>query len=1161
MSQLTNGVQSMNLTDTTSVQATQGPLASGDVQSVSSGDHVSTNAPSKLDGAQDDVDLPLQESTICERLVSYLQEYSTNTQMHGSGSLDPRVQPRTLLRILTDATEAVRFHAKWFSEPGLTNLLRVALETASMSSSSAEIHAAISLVNTVGIYSFLPKASLGQCLRFISLTYYNATRAHKTKSLAKETKNTLLHILESHLGGQAVVAILEMINSRDPDYLISRTGHAQTAGALMVISQKLLLKEDVRNSVPTPDMLDLLEALRGPAAHGNESLREQIMDIVSLLLLDDYTVKEINTQCCWDIVLDIIGPCVAEARTTNSARAVVDGLVACTLYFEARQLPHVALLVTKVDRPLPPRLSHELVASYSELVVRHEDHQSYQTLLSHITKSRKYQNELRDITAKITSAFAICDDQPLLRAIAKTLHQCIANPETTQAAAAVILDASMEMFLNVLERGFEDEASALFELICTAAKTSAYAMRFLLTMRADVKKSIYFEISVGGKARALAFNISSLEFQLWERLVLGVAEDPSEWSPYWSVVDGLSSCLSNHALFESRVPFIKRLAALFCGQLASGTYQEPPAYTELTKSCVAARLVGILTAIVTYHRPLSKQTLLEVASTCLNMAGYRDHVVGIACVHGLMVCCYEIPNLMSSYMEDVIDKMSKMVTQKYLAIHVLQFLADLSRLPDLFRNFQSHDYKKIFGVCGSYLQSIRGSAALASRHRAPVRGERERRTSEGPETLSQYVYALAHHVITFWYLALKPHDRREVKEYVTCCLRYSTPDDKVVIEDHAVVTMDLMDRVDAEEISAVPNTSFHEIDGRTVVQHTLVGLLLITTETSMKTNKTIITVRRASGTSRLVLGEFTMAPRTMHAIVTLECTADAPLHIIPIDPDGEVYGKILIPGPQSILGAKGMVKLADDDPAFKREIQSFDRMSAMDSHKVGVIYVGEGQTAELEILQNSVGSPDYVDFVLGLGTLTELRNATFNTQGLDRADDMDGKHAIVWHNDITELVFHVTTLMPTQKDINVNMANKKRHIGNDFVNIIFNNSGTAFAFDTFPSQFNYVYIVIVPSARTSYLQSRIMASSTDHERFYTVQLLTRPDLPVVSSASEPKVISGTSLPDYVRNLALNHCVLALMCAAGHDAGEYPSSWRSRLQHLRRLHERFGGGKA
>ena len=100
----------------------------------------------------------------------------------------------------------------------------------------------------------------------------------------------------------------------------------------------------------------------------------------------------------------------------------------------------------------------------------------------------------------------------------------------------------------------------------------------------------------------------------------------------------------------------------------------------------------------------------------------------------------------------------------------------------------------------------------------------------------------------------------------------------------------------------------------------------------------------------------------------------------------------------------------------------------------------------------------------------------------------------------------------------------------------------------FPSQFNYVYIVITPEARTTFVDTR---DNVRLDQFYKVQVLTQPGFPEVSPASETKVVSGRGLPAYIRMLALNASVFCQVWSS-RDAGEYVSSWRSRLREIRKL---------
>lgn len=246
--------------------------------------------------------------------------------------------------------------------------------------------------------------------------------------------------------------------------------------------------------------------------------------------------------------------------------------------------------------------------------------------------------------------------------------------------------------------------------------------------------------------------------------------------------------------------------------------------------------------------------------------------------------------------------------------------------------------------------------------------------------------------------------------------------------------------------------------------------------------------------------------------------------------------------------------LLPDDEKVQRHINVFDRTPTVDFHKIGVIYVGAGQTEEREILSNTMGSPDFTDFVDGLGELVRLKGTDLNTGGLDHEEDFDGEFAYFWRDRTTEIVFHVTTMMPTREEDPL-CTYKKRHIGNDFVNIIFNNSGLPWRFGTIPSQFNFVSIVISPEARSSFVSSRLLTRGPDDKVFYRVQVCCRDGFTDISPAQEPKMVSAKSLPSFVRNIALNASVYSHVFNEG--GGEHISNPRHRLRSIKQLRERMG----
>jgi hypothetical protein len=138
-------------------------------------------------------------------------------------------------------------------------------------------------------------------------------------------------------------------------------------------------------------------------------------------------------------------------------------------------------------------------------------------------------------------------------------------------------------------------------------------------------------------------------------------------------------------------------------------------------------------------------------------------------------------------------------------------------------------------------------------------------------------------------------------------------------------------------------------------------------------------------------------------------------------------------------------------------------------------------------------------------------------------------------------------------------VNKKRHIGNDFVNVIFNRSNLPFNFDTFPSQFNYVNIVITPKP-ASPLSKRNHSTEQQIQRFRTDTTKSKLSPVQISfhlPAAETKIISAKGLPTFVRLLALNASVFSLVWSNREDGGEHVFV-AHRLREIVKLRERYAG---
>lgn len=259
-----------------------------------------------------------------------------------------------------------------------------------------------------------------------------------------------------------------------------------------------------------------------------------------------------------------------------------------------------------------------------------------------------------------------------------------------------------------------------------------------------------------------------------------------------------------------------------------------------------------------------------------------------------------------------------------------------------------------------------------------------------------------------------------------------------------------------------------------------------------------------------------------------------------------------------------------DDPTYKRLVSSIDYVPVVDFHKISVVYVGPGQTTERDILSNTHGSKTYVRFLSALGKLVRLKGCkTYYTGGLDVENDFNGQWTYVWDDDITQIVFHVATLMPTNLATDPDSITKKALIGNDFVSIIFNDAGREYPFDTIRSQFNFLNIIIEPHTPAGMAWSA--PGMTNNIEFFKVSLQRRSGLPEIGPVGNFKMVSTASLPHFVRQLSLHANIFSqiylatvgVQTAEGRPRHriEYVSHWRERLRQIRKIRERIRPGDA
>ncbi|CAI5736676.1 unnamed protein product [Peronospora destructor] len=243
------------------------------------------------------------------------------------------------------------------------------------------------------------------------------------------------------------------------------------------------------------------------------------------------------------------------------------------------------------------------------------------------------------------------------------------------------------------------------------------------------------------------------------------------------------------------------------------------------------------------------------------------------------------------------------------------------------------------------------------------------------------------------------------------------------------------------------------------------------------------------------------------------------------------------------LTVENRPQLLSDGPALKLALSVLDRTPEFETHKIGLLYVrDEKQFSEATILGNTGGSLRYLRFLRRLGTFTKLKGLSGYTGGLDTVNNSDGKFGLIYKDSWAEITFHVATMMaPGSNCSDVNLApgiftsmKKKRHIGNDFVHVVFKECDEGYDLQTLSGQFNDVHIVIQPL--------------NDNE--YRTEVHVKQGIPPFGPLYGRQIVSSSIISESVRITCLN---ANLACQVYHqDLVGFALNSEERLKQIKQL---------
>ncbi|KAI1790599.1 hypothetical protein LXA43DRAFT_1146320 [Ganoderma leucocontextum] len=705
-------------------------------------------------------------------------------------------------------------------------------------------------------------------------------------------------------------------------------------------------------------------------------------------------------------------------------------------------------------------------------------------------------------------------------------------------------------------------------------------------------------------------NDSILQSSLYLTKLVEVIETEKEWEILSYVLCHLPTQLANKHLFcgpRSKKVIGRLLTALFLGISEGSLARQIERWPDGIISRDAQGLAfHTLTVLISYRRCFeSSQPLHHLVEVFLfGLSGQPS--TQKCCLHALSLSAFELESSMTKYLSRIMEKLSQIMSNPAMAVHIIDFLAIVGSRPSLFVNFTENDYKMVFAVALKYLEHHNrrdGSLAISW-------------------ALSQHVRIMSYYIMYVWFLAVDMPDRQRHVKYIIRQLLLAN-DGKTEVDAPTEVAFDWLARYTyasadprpakstLDEIVMNPSLQSKRNESAVSEKTWILGNSVVTIRVLERRGWIEVLSRRASGLTKFLVraenipmvplgdvdpdlvsisamlmmdrendGEDSAGdgfqeasghgkPNLDDVKLTLSQTAGSS-HNVPLpDPiTGYVWSRSapsqrrkdvsIDPGylalqlsayPDNRPANRG--HLVTDSSKLASFFRTFDRMPVIDTHKVGVMYVAPGQEHETEILRNTHGSPAYTRFLKGLGRLIYLRGQVdVYDGGLD--PDIDGEYAYAWWDDIGQILFHTGTLMPNGDD--PNCTSKKAHIGNDFVRIVWNDSGKPYRFDTLSTQFQFVNIVIEPHSRGA-----IAAFSNNlHEHeYFKVTVQRAPNMVEFTPIGDFKLISATNLPQLVRQLSLlSDWFVTVWQSTGGDTrrDEVVTNWGSRLASIQRFRD-------
>ncbi|KAG8858115.1 Tuberous sclerosis 2-like protein [Serendipita sp. 405] len=263
-----------------------------------------------------------------------------------------------------------------------------------------------------------------------------------------------------------------------------------------------------------------------------------------------------------------------------------------------------------------------------------------------------------------------------------------------------------------------------------------------------------------------------LHVDYYVQTLCDILENEKDWEVVSYLLCHLPLQLANKHFFcgpKTKIQ-IRRLVLVICNAINDDklhSNQEYPLPPSLPQVNVQALLYHTLTVLISYHRIFdtdigeSDQTARSIKADIVEVIFRglaRDEVTNKPCLEALSLAVYELPEQVAKFTAEIIEKLSRIMSNPNMAVHILEVLVVIGYTPKLYSgSFREEEYRRVFGVALQYIQH----------HYRP--DAKTLRTTDGRESyaLAQHVLNTAFFVIYLWFLSIKLEERHRYVPFIT----------------------------------------------------------------------------------------------------------------------------------------------------------------------------------------------------------------------------------------------------------------------------------------------------------------------------------------------------------------------------------------------------------